>query len=335
MKTIPYLNMQAEVVIESTGDGAKKELLFNHVSSIEITESLKELSSTATIVLPRFYQKLENKSPLEYIKCGDKVWIRFGYKETQSTGTLEFEGFIKEIGSETPLELKCDQLYKLRQKNHSKSFRSVKLRELLNYITQGTFIKKIECPDVNLGRYEVNNTSTYQELVKLKEQFGFFSRVFDDKLKVGFAYDWNDKSTANHIYKIQANVRSSDLTYKLTESFNVRYRVNIRNAKDKEAFKEAGSTKADATLCTLEYSVADEAQAKKVLESKSLENLSGGYTGNITGFGFPVTKAGDSLTIIDNKDPGRNGTYLIEKVVKTYGPGGISRKNELAFKVNY
>jgi len=332
---IPYLNMQAEVVIESTGDGGKKELLFNHVSSIEITESLKELSSTATIVLPRFYQKLQNKSPLEYIKCGDKVWIRFGYKETQSTNTLEFEGFIKEIGSETPLELKCDQLYKLRQKNHTRSFRSATLRELLNYITQGTFIKKIECPDVNLGKYEVNNTSTYQELAKLKDQFGFFSRVSGEELKVGFAYDWNAKGTANHIYKIQANVRSSDLSYKREDSFNVRYRVNIRNGQGKGAYKDGGSTKADATLCTLEYSVADEAQAKKVLESKSLENLSNGYTGSITGFGFPVTRAGDSLTIKDEKDTGREGTYLIEKVTTSYGPGGISRKNELAFKLIY
>jgi len=327
---LPYLTMQAAVVVQ----GKMPELLyFKSVSSIEITENLKEIGSTASIVLPRFYQQFSDKSPLDFIKCGDKVWISFGYLETNTAGTLEFEGYISEIGSDTPLEIKCDQLYPLRQNDHNESFKSVKLREVLNYITKGTFIKRVECPDVNLGKYEINHKSTYQELVKLKEQFGFFSRISGETLRVGFAFDWKANKTANHVYQLQTNVRKSELSFKREHDFNVRLRVNIK--KGQNPFLEKGSTKADATLRTAEYNAESDADAQKVLDSMYRQAVYDGFRGSISGFGFPVTNAGDSLTIKDKKDPSRDGVYLIEKVQKTYGPGGIIRRNELAFKLVY
>lgn len=318
-----YLNMAARVVI---GD-----IYFDDITEVEITESVTDLSDVAKIIIPRFYKQLDGKYPLDFIKSGDKVKIEFGYEETGLN--VEFEGFVKEISADIPLQISCDQLYPLRQNNFVKSYKAVTLKQLLNDITTGTFIKKIECPDVNMGKYIIDNASTYQVLDKIKEQYGFFARIKEDLLHVGFAWDWRPGFTKNHTYNMQANVKSNDLKYKTSDEFNVRVRVKIRNKKSKEAYVEVGSKDKDATVQTIEYAADSEKVAKEIANARLKKSVYTGYTGSITGFGFPYTRAGDSATIKNIREPYREGTYLIEKIVKTYNSSGISRKNDIAFKV--
>lgn len=324
MNRLPYVNMNARITIG--------KIYFDDISSVEVTESVTEMSDLATIALPRFYKQLDGKYPLDYINAGDKVIVEFGYDETGIN--VEFEGYVKEISADTPLEIKCDQLYPLRQNNFVKSYRTVTLKQLLTDVTKGTFITKIECPDVNLGKFIVDNASTYQVLDKVKEQFGFFARIRGTLLHVGFAWDWKPGFTQNHVYDMQNNVKGNDLKYKTSDQFNVRVRVKIRNKKSKEAYMEVGSKDKDATVHTIEYAADNEKAAKEIAEARLKKSVYNGYTGSITGFGFPVTHAGDSAIIKNSREPYREGTYLIEKVVKTYNQSsGISRKNDLAFKV--
>lgn len=323
MERLPYLNMAARITIG--------RIYFDDITSVEINDSITEISSTAKIVIPRFYKQLENKYPLDYIKSGDKVTIEFGYEETGIN--IEFEGYVREISADIPLEITCDQLYPLRQNNFVKSYKTVTLRQILTDITQGTFIKTIECPDVKLGKYIIDNASTYQVLDKIKEELGLYTKIIGDRMTVGFAWDWKVGFTAAHVYDKQNNVKSSDLTYRLADQFNVRVRVKIRNKKSTEAYVEVGSKDKDATVYTIEYAADTEAVAKEIAEARLKKQVYTGYVGSITGFGFPLTKAGDSVKILDSREPYREGTYLIEKVTKTYSSGGISRKNELAFKI--
>ncbi|WP_367867897.1 hypothetical protein [Pedobacter sp. WC2423] len=323
MEQLAYLNMIAKVTIG--------KIYFDHINEVEITESVTELSDVAKIILPRFYKQLDGKYPLDYIKAGDVVKIEFGYVETGIN--TEFEGYVREISADIPLEIICDQVYPIRQNNFVKSYGAVTLKNLLTDITKGTFIKKIESPDVNMGKYLVNNASTYQVLDKVKEQFGFFGKIKGDLLSVGFAWDWRPGFTVKHTYDMQANVKQNDLKYKSKDSFNVRVRVKIRNKKSKEAYIEVGSKDKDATVHTIEYAADTTKVAKEIAEARLKKSVYTGYTGSITGFGFPLTHAGDSLVIKDSREPYREGTYLIEKVTKTYNSSGISRKNELAFKI--
>lgn len=307
------------------------KVYFDVISSLEITESVTELSDVANIVLPRNYKQLNGKYPLDYIRPGDKVKVEFGYEETGMN--VEFEGYVREISADIPLEITCDQLYPLRQNSFVKSYRTVTLKQLLTDITKGTFITSIKCPDVNMGKYIINNASTYQVLDKIKEQFGFFAKIYGSHLHVGFAWDWKPGITQNYEYNIQANVKQNELKYKTSDSFNVRVRVKIRNKKGKEAYIEVGSKDKDATVHTIEYAADTEKVAKEIADARLKKSVYDGYTGSITGFGFPLTRSGDSLIIKDQRETYREGTYLIEKVIKTYSSSGISRKNELAFKI--
>lgn len=323
MQRLPYLNMSARITIG--------KIYFDDITSVEIDQSITEISSTARIVIPRFYKQLDNKYPLDFIRSGDQVTIEFGYEETGIN--VEYRGYVREISADIPLEITCDQLYPLRQNNIVKSYKSVTLRQLLTDVIQGTFIKSVECPDVQLGKYIIDNASTYQILDKIKEEFGFYAKLIGDVLTVGFAWDWNVGFTAAHVYDKQNNVKSSDLRYRMADEFNVRVRVKIRNKKSTEAYVEVGSKDKDATVHTIEYAADSEEVAKKIAEARLKKAVYTGYTGDITGFGFPITKAGDSIQIIDRREPYRDGTYLIEKVTITYSSAGISRKNELAFKI--
>lgn len=323
MDRLPYLNMIAKVTIG--------KIYFDDITEVEVTESVTELSDTAKIIIPRFYKQLDGRYPLDFINSGDAVKIEFGYEETGMN--VEFEGYVKEISADIPLEITCDQLYPLRQNNFVKSYKAVTLKQLLNDISTGTFIKKIECPDVNMGKYIIDNASTYQVLDKIKEQYGFFAKIKGDLLYVGFAWDWRPGFTNNHVYDMQNNVKAVDLKYKRSDQFNVRVRVKIRNKKSKEAYIEVGSKDKDATVHTIEYAADSDKVAKEIAEARLKKSVYTGYTGSITGFGFPVSRAGDSATIKNEREPYREGTYLIEKIVKTYSSSGISRKNDLAFKV--
>ncbi|MOA14272.1 hypothetical protein D3C78_1343640 [compost metagenome] len=84
---------------------------------------------------------------------------------------------------------------------------------------------------------------------------------------------------------------------------------------------------------TIEYAADSEKVARDIAEARLQKSVYDGYSGDITGFGIPLTKAGDSISIKDNNEPYREGRYLIEKVTKTYGSDGINRKNDLAFKI--
>jgi hypothetical protein len=268
---------------------------------------------------------------LDYIKVGQPVIIRFGYIETGIK--TEFNGFVSAISADIPVEVMCDEMYPLRQNNFIKSYKAVTLKALLADITQGTFIKHFECPDVQLGKYLIDNASTYQVLEKVKEQLGLFARVDGTTLHLGFAWDWKPGFTKRHTYTIQENVKKNDLKYKRQDQFHVRVRVKIRNAKGKAEYVEAGSKDKNAAVTTLDYAASNAADAKKVADSRLKKMVYDGYTGSISGFGYPMTNAGDSLKIVDHREPYREGAYLIEKVTVTYDSDGIERKNELAYKI--
>lgn len=320
---LPYLNMKARVTVGT--------IMFEVVNSIKIEESVTQLSTTATIIVPRFFEKLDGKYPLDYIKAGDKVTIEYGYEEIGIY--KEFEGYLATISSDVPLVLTCDQLYPLRQNNYVLSYKSATLKQLLTDVTKGTIVKRVECPSVQLGKYLVDNASTYQVLDKIKEQFGFFGRFINDVLYVGFAWDWRPGITKTHNYNIVGNVKYNNLIYKTRDQFNVRVRVKIRNGKGKAAYIEAGSKNSNATVYTIEYAASSEAVAKQIADARLQKSVYDGYTGDITGFGVPRTNAGDTLKIFDEREPYREGSYLIEKVIKSYDAEGISRKNTLAFKL--
>ncbi|RKR83188.1 hypothetical protein BDD43_3390 [Mucilaginibacter gracilis] len=311
------------------------------IQSIEVSESVKEMGDTCTIVIPRNLINLQGKNLLNLLTPGDKAQVYFGYNDDVP---LEFTGYLKEIGGTAPVVLKFDdEFYPLRKNEVSKSYKSVTLKQLLNDIAPGY---QIQCPDVNLGKTILTKVTSYQALKQLNECYGFYSFIKDGVLHTQFAYDvrgFGDEHTyylcdefknGRRIYRANTRPGSNNLVFEHKDSTNVRVEA-VANRADGKKFKySVGPKLEDTSVHKMSFPVGTSDAQVKQFADKVFSSLNfDGYKGSITGYGIPRTKAGDSLNIIDFDYLERDGKYLIEKVVKKYDENGISRDNTISFKI--
>ena len=306
----------------------------DNISDFEISENILEISNTAKITIPRHYKQLDGKSVLEQFKVGEKMKIEAGYYYGDDVDLkTEFVGYIREIESDYPLIVHCeDETYPLRQNNLVKSYKNATLKDVLSDVIPKPI--SFSCPDLYVGKYHIDNASTFAVLQDLMKNFGLYSRLYDGRLKVGLAYEFGEKTDV-HTYMITKDVKKNELKYKRKEDFKVRYKAVANNPNGKKVTVEVGSKEKDASERTLNFAGP---LSEKDLRERALAVMSkavyDGYTGSITGFGTPRTHAGDALIIKDRFEPEREGKYLIEKVNITYNEsGGYSRQNTLSFKL--
>lgn len=326
---IAFLNMESQINLGN--------VRLENVSQFEIQESVLEISNTAKITIPKAYALNENKAILEQFKVGDKVVINAGYNGELQT---EFTGYISEIDSDIPLVISCeDDLYPLRQTNYVKSYpASATLKQILaDIIPPGSIKLDANNPDIKIGKYQIDNASAFAVLQDLQKNYGLFSYVHNGLLRVGLAYDFGD-NTQTHEYIIGKNVKQNELKYKRKEDFKIRFKAIANNPNGKKTTVTVGAKEKDASERTLNYAgPMSEVELKRNAESALSKVRYDGYTGSITGFGFPRTRAGDSLTIIDELEIDnqyRGSKYLIEKVEISYNESsGFSRTNTLSFKI--
>lgn len=325
-----FMNMTAQVTLGN--------VLLKHINKFEIDENILEMSNTAKLTIPRNYGQLKGKTILEQMKVGDKVTIDAGYDGQLSR---EFTGYIREIESDIPLIIHCDdETYPLRQTNYVKSYRDATLKQVLTDIIPSSI--KFDCPDVRIGKYQIDNASAFAVLQDLMKHYGLYSSLQESVLKVGLAYEFGEK-TETHIYTINApednlylaNVKKNDLKFKRKEDFKVRYKAISNNPNGKKTTVIVGNKEKDASERTLNFAgPMTEAQLRERANAVMAKTVYDGYTGDITGFGLPRTHAGDALEIRDSLEPERAGKYLIEKVNITYDESsGFSRKNTLSYKI--
>lgn len=331
-----FINMNARVTLGGVrlGYDQKKG---GGIASFEISESIDEISNTAKITIPKAYGPLNGRHILDQFKVGDPVTIEAGYNGEYAR---EFTGYIREIDSDVPLTIYCDdQTWPLRQNNLVKSYRAVTLQQLLQEILPEGYA--IEAPAVDLGKLVIDNESSYAVLLRLMSDYGLYSRIQNNHLHVGLAYDYGARS-AVHTYIINApaeqvykgNVKKNELKYKRKSDFKIRFKAIAINGDGTKTEVMVGSRERDASERTLHFiGPMTEAQLKSTAESVMSKLVYDGYTGSIAGFGVPRTHAGDALFIEDRAETCRSGKYLIEKVEITYGEEGFTRKNSLSCKI--
>ncbi len=303
---------------------------FEHVHNVIITESVNEMGDNARIVIPRNFRKIKDKSLFDYMKVGDKVIIELGVDENYNK---EFEGYLSEISSDTPVILHVDDcFYPLKQNNFVKSWEKVALKELLNFIASGY---QIDCPDVELGAFQINNVSSYRVLTALKEQYGFYSYIKDNVLTCKFAYDVRGLGqTHNYIIGENTKAKGNNLKYQRQEDVKIKIKAIANRRTGEKETCEVGSKDAQASVRTLNFGDIDKDKLKEFAEKEYSKLAFDGYSGTIKGFNEPLVHAGDTLKITDKQEPEREGSYLVEKTVIRYGiKSGFERENTLSYKL--
>lgn len=303
-------------------------LLFSSVNSIVIERSVKQLGDKAVITLPRNYAKLEGKGVLELMNSGDKVSIQLGYD-----GDLqeEFTGFLQNIESGAPLVLTIDdELYPLKRNNWCLSWPNITLEKLLKTIAPGY---EIDCPDTSLGPFQISNASSFTVLSALQRDYGFYTYIRGNTLHCSFPYKLTGTGKI-HEYKLyNYPVKANNLKYSRAEDKKIRVRVTSDQGSGKKVTYETGAKEGDGSLNITNIPGLTQAEAKAYGDSWYKSLAFDGYSGSITGFGWPQTQAGDTLKVTD-PDEGITGNYLIESVRVIYDlKKGFERDNVLSFKV--
>lgn len=318
-----YLNLCSKLTIESKDGGT---VVLDRISSAEISKTVETLGDKATVVVPRRYGNGTDELKF-YIAVGDKVTLELGYNDDLK---VEFEGYIREIESGFPMRLHLDdETFLLRTNSLVKSWKSVTLKEVLQFIAPGY---EIDCHDATLGKFQIDNQSTLSALRMLKERYGFYSAIRGGKLICKFKYDIvEDKQV--HVYNFSKNVKKHSLKYRRKEDQNIRIKAVSYNKDGKKVKEEVGSTEQNADTRTLSYSNKTSSELRELALAEYKRLCFDGFEGSITGFGLPLTNAGDTLKIISPREPERDGKYLIESVTVRYGNAYYERINQLSYRV--
>lgn len=302
------------------------KVVLDRISSVEISKTVETFGNKAWVVIPKRYG--DGTDELTYhIAVGDRAVLELGYNDELK---VEFEGFIREIESGFPMRLHLDdETFFMRSNSFVKSWKQVKLREVLEFIAPGY---EIDCHDASLGKFQIDNESTLVVIRKLREMYGFYSAIKGKKLVCKFKYEVVDAKTV-HVYDFSKNVKSGSLKYKRKEDKHIRVKAIGYNRNGKRVTETVGSKENFASVKTLSFRDKTKEELRELALAEYNRVCFDGFEGSVTGFGLPMTNAGETIQIISPREPERNGKYMIEGVTVRYGNAYYERINRLSYKV--
>lgn len=304
--------------------------LENKVNSVSIKSSRKNFGDKASIELGNLQGRLEKE-----IVYGSPVTIKLGYDEELYE---EFTGYVASVSPKLPLLIECeDEMYPLkRQTIVPKSWRSVKLKELIEYIAPGAVVNTY---DITLSPFRIDKTvkSKAEALMKIKDEFGLDVYFRGKQLFVGLPYSEKMgevyhsflRKLSNGTYT--ANAKMESLQYKKKEDMKITVKAISINSKNEKTEVEVGDKNGETH--TLHFYNLTKSELEKMATSKIDSLKYEGYRGTFKAFGLPMVKHGMIDHLDDFKYPERAGSFYIDSVDTTYdGDSGFKRTIELGKK---
>lgn len=326
---------QAQCEISVTSEGTSRNITFNFAHSIEIESSYENLTDTCKIVIPRkltFEGEPLFNGDNPIFSRGDKIEVSIGYVPNI---TKVFSGYIKNVGSNVPTVLECeDGMWLLKQytvnypskaglteriaksplKYHPQTIQpTLKLNELLDYCLPNIEFQTVD--NIDLGKFTIVNATPAMVLDKLKSEYGLYSYFRNGILKVGFA---NDASvTGEAEFKMEEVIINSDtLEWQIAEDVRLKCVAISMNKDNTKTQVEFGDP--DGNQITIHKYEMTESSLEFAAKEWIKENKYTGFKGEVETFGEPVMNHGDRCKLSSVKLPERDGTYLIKKVKRVF-----------------
>jgi hypothetical protein len=332
-------------------------ITFNAVKDFKHTQSFNDTTQTATFIVPRsLLYTLKNAvgndvltdKPVdtEYIvNVGDIVVVYNSLAQSSEgyeNGVREelFRGYVKSITPKDNIVIECeDEMWLLKQQKTTVTYPQITVTDLVKSLTDGIidpgnikggYLGEDANAQITISGYRLKaNPTVAQALHGLRKHFGiraWFRTNPDTKvaeLWVGRLWYENLEKLQNpHVFKYQANIVGSKLKYQKKENYLKGVRAVSVSSEDnsrKEVF--AGDQFGDQT--TLHFFDVDDATLKELAENELKRISYTGFFGNFTTVIRPSVQHGDFVKIIDPRfAEEREGTYVVEKVVTTYGMKG-------------
>lgn len=304
---------------------------FDYVSDVNISSSWRDFTDRASIRIPNRF--LKNGETIvggsdNVFKRGDKVKIELAYFDGKSPETSLnecFTGYISKIKAGSPFEIQCeDEMFLLKQKTVSRSWRSVTLKELIDDLV--TEIPS-EVVSAELGSFKITRVNVVQVLDELKKTYGLTSFVRKGKLFVGVPYTGTGKE---HEFDFQKNIITSNLEFQRDDDVKISVKGISMLSNNKKIEITTGDPDGDGR--TLTFYNLTETELKNSCDREISKLKFTGYRGTFTTFGFPKVEHGDTVSLVDKKFPERSGKYFVESVVTDFGVNGFRQTIKLGAK---
>lgn len=328
-------------------------LYIDYVHEVEINKSLKEMTGTCTIRLPKNImvgnRDVSFRKPLgEVVKGGDavRVWMKYAQEGGGKTeNRLEFAGFVRNVNPTVPLEIECeDYMYKMKRKEVSpKTFSGGNLMQVIKYITEGLPLE-YEVVDTAIGgafSITKDEPTAGKVLAKIEEVYGLKCTILTSEygvkppyfhgnnkpkftLVVGMQYQASGNSTPVK-YKLNQNVIENDLSFTRAEDKHIKVKVSSRQADGKVITSQF---KGDEEGDTRELQIPGLTQAQIEAYARRLyaESKVDSFEGSMTTFGIPAIFPG-MLAQVDTEDfELKQTTNYVDEVKVSFGMGGYRRQ---------
>lgn len=293
--------------------------VFPNCNSFQVRSSWKTIAKTATI-------KMHNiAGMLSAIKVGDKVVIEAGYDDDYQK---EFSGYVSEVNPSIPVEIKCeDEMWALKQQTVSMSWRSTTLKTVLKFLVPNA---NIECPEVTLAPFRLDNVTKAKALQKLKDEYLLTVYFRNGLLFVGLPYTESNLPTVSMHF--QKNAKAEGLTFKRKEDLKIKVKAISILPNNTRIEKEFGDSDGDST--TLHFYNKKESELKALAEEAIGRMKYDGYKGSFrTIGGYPFVDHGYKANLFDDNYPERQQGVFVDTVTTDYGPEGYHRTIEPGRKV--
>lgn len=291
------------------------------LAECEIEKSVKNLSDTATIILPEAHMNKVLKVQ-DSIQRGDQVTIKLGYDADLVT---EFEGFVKEIiTNDSSLKIKCeDSLFLFRKGVPNKQFKKVTVLELAQYLVKTVDPSyKIVC-DYNIvyDKYTIFKAEAIDVLAKIQEETGA-DIFFDTKKKELHIHPAYTRKGGEADYSMQHNIETSSMEYKSADDRKIEITVESVGLDGKTISTTVGH--AGGEKITKKVGRMSKDAIKIIAETEYKNKMAPGYEGSFDAWLIPYVEPSYTIGYYDADYPSRDGRYYVESViVKFSASGGI------------
>lgn len=308
--------------------------VFHSFNEVEITKSIEEMADTAIIKFPtKFKVKQDNSQQFteEAIKVGDKVKITLGYSKKYS-GT-EFVGFVKKVSPKIPLEIHCeDAMWQLRRNNITKSWNNTTMKEILKEVVKGTLVELADnIPDVILDKWIIKNANGAQVLESFKKDLLMSVYINDDgKLYCGLQQLNNIGQSV--VYDLNYNLVENNLEFKTKDERKLKIKYTYIGKDNKRKSIEVGDPEGECRTYHTSV-ISDESKLTEMAEAEIEKLKYDGFDGDVVSFLIPYATRGMKAIIKDKEHSNREGSYLIKKVITTFGMSGARRKVTIGNKL--
>jgi hypothetical protein len=307
------------------------------VTDISIESSWQLLTDTARIILPKNLT-IDSKPAIDgnraVFKIGDKVKIELGYDYQFDT---VFEGYVADVKTKIPLEILCeDQMWLFKQHSYKKTFKAVTVKQLIDFLMEKLPTKfPIVYSDgsMNLGKFRINLATGTQVLDELRKTYGIQSYFREGTLYVGFAYSHETASYIKIIpFQFSDTIIEDDLIYKNADNIRLKIVGTALNANNVQLKAEAGD--GDGIQVPRFYYHKTQAQLQALVNNDAKMLKISGFQGGFTTFGKPYVRQGDAVQLRDTELPERDGTYLVNAVVREFGINGYRQMISIDRKIS-